>query len=537
VETGKKRMERRESISIKNILKKDWVYPLIIILLGFFYYLSYIRYGVSLKDEGFLVYGSERVLHGQLPMSDFTSYPPGRYFLLGLLFKLFGVNLVVSRFMEMAFLLLNGLMMFYIGKRLMPSGWAIIPSFILILFPGPWHKVFFTFGLLLPLLTLFRFLERENSMRILIVGWAIGIALILKIESALYSFLTVWIVLFLKNVLEAGKLSLNKTKVLAFLREISLCSSALLSVIVPVIIFYHSRSALTKLFSSLKECYGSSLISTTSELFGQPSLLRALTKFHIGSMSNHFFFLIVLLYIYFFLKVVVHLFGRKKGDFPPFFPVLVTGTLSLTYAYTVFEKAHLLQSVAMAYILFGFAAYSVKRKEGIKSKIFLIILLLLLGLYCIDNFKWSGHFYSGSISRLYMIEKEGVGVVSSNKGKVYVGKRESDTINNLMQFFRGKNGYLMPLHFEPMVNFLTGLENPTPFLILSPPFFGNPIKQKQVIEEVEKYRIQYLLVPQILWVHPSGYSYYAPMLYKYVMKCYQLEREVGGYLIFSRQSL
>jgi hypothetical protein len=71
--------------------KKEWIYPLLIVIIGFCYYISYFNYGISLRDEGSLVYGAERVLEGQLPMSDFISYTPGSYFLLALLFKLFGV--------------------------------------------------------------------------------------------------------------------------------------------------------------------------------------------------------------------------------------------------------------------------------------------------------------------------------------------------------------------------------------------------------------------------------------------------------------
>lgn len=173
-------------MEIFKLLKEKWIYSLSIVILGFCYYISFFNYGISLGDEGFFVYGAERVLQGRLPMSDFTSYPPGSYFLLALFFKVFGVTLVVSRAMEMAFLLINGLMMFYIGKRLMAKKLALMPSFILILFPGFWHKVFLTFGLLLTIITLFRLLEKRSTGRILAVGWSIGIALIFRIESALF---------------------------------------------------------------------------------------------------------------------------------------------------------------------------------------------------------------------------------------------------------------------------------------------------------------------------------------------------------------
>ena len=101
-----------QGFSRDTIVRKGWIYPLIIAIGGFCYYMSYFNYGISFGDEGFLVDGAERVLRGQLPGSDFMAYPPGRYFLLALIFKLFEVNLWVSRFMEIGFLLINGILMF-----------------------------------------------------------------------------------------------------------------------------------------------------------------------------------------------------------------------------------------------------------------------------------------------------------------------------------------------------------------------------------------------------------------------------------------
>lgn len=54
--------------------------------------------GYSIYDEGIAIYGAERVFHGQVPYRDFwTMYAPGQYYLLALLFKLFGMSLMVER--------------------------------------------------------------------------------------------------------------------------------------------------------------------------------------------------------------------------------------------------------------------------------------------------------------------------------------------------------------------------------------------------------------------------------------------------------
>lgn len=532
----KKNMERRKTISSAKMIRKEWIYPSLIAILGFCYYICYINYGVNLGDEGFFVYGAERVLQGQLPMSDFTSYPPGSYFLLALLFKVFGVNLLVSRFMEIGFLLANGLMMYYISKRLMPKSWALIPSFILILFPGPWYKIFLTFGLLFSLITLLRYLEKRSTGRILVVGGATGIALIFKLEAGLFSLLTIWIVLFWNHCWKAGSFLVNKGTMLNGFKDIVLSSFGLLGVVAPLFIYYLSQSALIKLFGSLKGSYGSDDIGWVSDFFGKPSLLKAVTKFQIGGLANLFFYLIILLYLYVFWKVIVHLFIERKREFPFLLPVLILGVLSLIYAYIPFSKVYLLQSGAMAYLLFGFVLHSFTERKDMKSKVVLVVLVFLLGLYLLDNFNMRG-YHSGNINMRYKITKEGAILVSSKKAQIYTPKSFSSTINGLIQFFEGKDGYLMPLYYAPMVNFLTGLRNPTRFSILTPPYLIGASKQRQVIDEVEKYKIQYLLIDRLIWTSQDnlGFSRYAPILYEFVTKHYQLEKEIGGYLIFSRQ--
>lgn len=479
--------------------QKGWIYPVIITVAGFCYYISFYNYGINLGDEGYIVQGGARVLRGQLPLSDFISYPPGSYFMLAVFFKFFGENLLVSRFMEITFLLINGLLTFYIGKRLMPERWALVPSFILIAFPGFWHKVFLTFGLLLSLVMLLRFLERKTMVRILCVGWAVGIALVFRIEAALFSSITILVVLFCYYIWKGGVFSINREALLGFLKELTLFGLAVLSILIPVLIYYHYQSGLGRLFHSLREGYGSGNIAWVSDYFEKPSFLRAVTKFHIGSLKTLFFFLTVFLYLYVFGKVIVHFFIEKRRDFPFLLPVLILGVLSLIYPYIAFSKAHLLQVAAMSYVLFSFLIYSLWQRKGLKSRIGLVILILLLGLYILDSFRWGSYFSSGSISRLYMIRKGEARLISSPKAKIYVENKYFGTLDGLIRFFEGKDNYLMSLDNQQMVNFLTGLENPTRHTNLTPPLLKGVAKQREIIGDIERYKIKYLLIKKTTW--------------------------------------
>jgi 4-amino-4-deoxy-L-arabinose transferase-like glycosyltransferase len=70
----------------------------VIVLVSFAYLLMFRRYTTMDPDEGIILQGAQRILQGQVLYRDFFSFfTPGSYYLVALLFKVFGSSVVVAR--------------------------------------------------------------------------------------------------------------------------------------------------------------------------------------------------------------------------------------------------------------------------------------------------------------------------------------------------------------------------------------------------------------------------------------------------------
>jgi hypothetical protein len=98
---------------------------------------------LGLADEGFLWYGAWRTSLGEVPVLDFESYDPGRYYWSGLWIRLFGDDLSMLRLSTAAFQALGVFFAMMILRRVYGS-WAYILAggIILCLWMYPRYKVF-----------------------------------------------------------------------------------------------------------------------------------------------------------------------------------------------------------------------------------------------------------------------------------------------------------------------------------------------------------------------------------------------------------
>ena len=88
-------------------LTAEYFAPISIFALFFAYLFVNSRMSYNLYDEGIISYGATRVMNGDIPYKGFwTMYAPGQFYVVALLFKIFGLKLIVMRnysvFLDMA---------------------------------------------------------------------------------------------------------------------------------------------------------------------------------------------------------------------------------------------------------------------------------------------------------------------------------------------------------------------------------------------------------------------------------------------------
>ena len=148
------------------------------------------RQGINLADEGFLWYGVQQTAHGKVPLRDFQSYDPGRYYWSAAGMFLFGKGLVALRFSETVFQVL-GLWAGLLAASRVAQNWALLAAvgLMLTLWMFPSHKLFDGTLLLCGIWIAVRLIEEPSPARIFTAGFFVGLCVFFGRNHALYNFL------------------------------------------------------------------------------------------------------------------------------------------------------------------------------------------------------------------------------------------------------------------------------------------------------------------------------------------------------------
>ena len=172
--------------------------------------------GLNIADEGFLWYGVQRTMEGEVPLRDFQSYDPGRYYWSAALALIFGKGLVALRFSEAVFQLLGIWAGLLAAARLCRTWMAqIAVGLALTVWMFPSHKLFDHTLLLVGLWLATRMLEKSTLKNVFIVGIYIGLCTFFGRNHALYQGLGSGALLFLLWIKQREEVPFSRFFILA----------------------------------------------------------------------------------------------------------------------------------------------------------------------------------------------------------------------------------------------------------------------------------------------------------------------------------
>ena len=165
----------------------------IVIVVALFYWQG--RTGISLSDEGFLWYGAQRTLDGDVPIRDFMAYDPARYYWVAAIMRLAGDNGIVTTRLAVALVQAIGLFvaLLIVARSIeldsRQQGWALITvaAAVLALWMLPRHKLFDTTVSIVAVGVLVLLVERPSLARAFAVGAMVGLLATIGRNHGLYA--------------------------------------------------------------------------------------------------------------------------------------------------------------------------------------------------------------------------------------------------------------------------------------------------------------------------------------------------------------
>jgi hypothetical protein len=217
----------------------DYWLPLIVFSCAFVLMIATMWWSVGPYDEGLVLFGSTRVLSGDVPYRDFYSiYGPGQFYVLAALFKVFGPSVLVERLWDLLVRSCTVLVVYLIVDGSWSRGRALFTSAL----TSIWLSYFGFYGypvfpcLLFSLLSLYCVVPIyrgwHGSVRLLASGICVGITILFRHDVGIATAVGGAVTLGLFHMAQALA---APRKVAALLRSVAIYTGAIALVVVPAL--------------------------------------------------------------------------------------------------------------------------------------------------------------------------------------------------------------------------------------------------------------------------------------------------------------
>ena len=539
--------------------RKSFALFLLIISLGYLA-LGCMR-NYNAYDEGISVYCASRILDGYILYRDtWALYPPGQFYLLAIVFKLFGTSLVVERVLSIT---INSLLIFCIyllATRLMPFQYSLLAWFVaLVLFAHvPLYGLAVPTALLfsfLSFLLLMRFLSTQKKWVLLPAGLLIGFTVLFRQDIGFYTFVSASVVVICFACVNlAGAHSVRLSKLMAGLSVFGILSAGVMTVLVPIFVFFIIKVGIKELTEQLIILpvivfpkfralpYPLPCPNPLYVLNGKLSaaeFLRQTIKnipFYIPAAS-------IMTIIQFFLLL------RGKYAFTPkewlaFLLFLITICL-FSYAVSRPDLSHVVPVAIIASVLLMYAFYSFNKNIFFVKNVFcrnlVICLLVITMIYTGRTFLKDAAHKLGIFPSSAKLVKLDIKRVKGIRVPPYYAKCLTEVVQYIWEntasnekIFVGNIYHDRIYVNDIMFYFLAERHSATKYYEFSPGFTTTLEVQKQIIADIIEGKVKYVILT--LWGYASepnksGESSGVTVLDTFLREKYILVKDFGCYVV------
>lgn len=475
---------------------------------------------VSLYDEGIVLVGADRVLHGQVPHKDFWSmYPIGQYYTLALLFKFFGASVLVERVYDLIVRAILSVLVFLIIKKLgLPRifsaiGWGMA----LVVLEGsktPSYPIYPSI-LLVFISTYFflNYLDVHKLRDLFLCGLLMALAALFRHDLAGMSACCILVTLFIERVVcKSG-----------FVRPVFYFLSGVMVVGLPAIVYVMVDGSAPDVIRQL--------LLAPADVMPSYRWLPYPTKFSISSVPFYIYPFVLLCGLVSSFVVVIRGGARQRSALGfflfSFIGVLFINQVRVRSDYTHLVPVVLLCAVVGPAVICKALGYCRTRSFKVWVYVFSFLVLIPLAKPLVKYFKHLGDI--GSLS--YVNERGGAHIDSDLQDLLsFVGRNTSrDEL-----IYVGVDNHDKFVVNDVAVYFLADRMCATKYHELHPGVANLESVQREIVRDLERSSVKLVVLTSGYWYEPnetrvdSGVDY----LDSYIRKNYSMVRKLGRYEVW-----
>ncbi|MBI5178706.1 MAG: glycosyltransferase family 39 protein [Nitrospinae bacterium] len=490
---------------MREIAKRPAFTGLLIFIAGAVYYLSFARYGLNLWDEGGIYIGGMRTLQGQRVYVDFFGYPPGGYWLVELVFRWFGFQMLPVRWLYAGLTALFGVLAYHIARRIMPGVYTAAAVLLVMSAPAVYYQRFYGLMFLFCAWAAIVCLEDRRNWPWLAVSAAT--ACLFKAEVTLVALpVFAWVVW--------RSFGFEKKGWVAFLAIIVACAAFL------------KGGMVAAFFAAAKGMY---------QVWGNPFPVP--WKGYQGSEFGFFAFLENLLfYAPFATAAALGALAWRERNAPlaalAYFQLMAMCLVILRAGFDNLIRCLPLFFIVAVYL----ACRAVKTAAPPRRVAAIAALAAVWGLYMAD-LNWKNGYYAGSIGAVREFDSEitrgrAKGIIAGPQDAAYVGQM-TDWIDLATQ----KDDRIFAMPLNPLWYYLSGRMNPTAYDWVLPGMFWNPSDEEKLIAQMAAARPPLIILVDIAIDNREDrrLTAYVPGLIAWTVAHYRYSGRIGYFQMWSRK--